>query len=541
MSAARAAANDALGAMASRGTAGYVFHVLERSFDGFFGAAANPLRQLGALAFLCFWLAAASGAYVYAFFDIGVTGAYDSLESLARAQPYAGGAMRSLHRYASDAFIALTLLHVVREWAYGRFSGFRWFSWLSGVPLVWLAVASGMVGYWLVWDELAQYVAATLMEFIAALPGVDAAMIRNAVAGENVTDRLFALLMFAHIAVSLLLLLGMWVHLQRLARPRSCPQWRLGLGTAAALAVLALAVPAMSQGRADLARASQELSFDWFYLFALPLSQLASPAAAWAVLAAGTLALSALPWLGGRKRLPAARVDPTQCNGCGRCFEDCPYQAITMAEPAEASALTGAAAPAARNIAVVCAEACSACGICAGACPSSTPFRSIGMLRSGIELPQFPVAELRARLEQQLATLHGTATVIVFGCTRGPRTNTLAGPGVASLVLPCLGMLPPSFVEYALKRGAHGALLAGCGQGDCEFRLGDQWTRARLAGLREPHLRSGVPRERVYAIWLHRDQERSLVKELDAFRGRLLGATRNPAARTHRRPGTNHG
>src|SRR3990172_4561051 len=150
--------------------------------------------------------------------------------------------MRSLHRYASDAFIALTLLHVVREWAYGRFSGFRWFSWLSGVPLVWLAVASGMVGYWLVWDELAQYVAATLMEFIAALPGVDAAMIRNAVAGENVTDRLFALLMFAHIAVSLVLLLGMWVHLQRLARPRSCPQWRLGLGTAAALAVLALAV-----------------------------------------------------------------------------------------------------------------------------------------------------------------------------------------------------------------------------------------------------------------------------------------------------------
>jgi ferredoxin/coenzyme F420-reducing hydrogenase delta subunit len=523
MGATGAATKDAIGA-------------LERLCDAPFGPAANPLRQLGALAFLCFWLAIASGIYVYAFFETSVAGAYDSLQSLAENQPYAGGAMRSLHRYASDALIALVALHLVREWALGRYSSFRWFSWLSGVPLVWLVIASGMVGYWLVWDELAQYVATALMEWIAVLPGFDAAMVRNAVAAENVSDRLFSLLMFAHIALSLLLLLGMWVHLQRLARPRSRPQTSLGWGAAVALLVLALAVPAMSQGRADLAAAPQTLGFDWFYLFVLPASQLASPALAWAAVLAGTIALAMLPWLGRTKRPPPARVDPAHCNGCGRCFEDCPYQAITL-EPRQRAA----AGAVAGNIAVVHADACAACGICAGACPSSTPFRSIDTLRSGIDLPQLTVAELRSRLERKLAALEGEATAVVFGCEHGPSAGALAAPGVATMDLPCLAMLPPSFIEYALRGGAHGVLLAGCGAGDCQFRLGEQWTRARLAAEREPHLRASVPRERVHAVWLHRSREQRLANELDALRARLAGMTRQPAAPPLRLQGTRHG
>ena len=48
----------------------------------------------------------------------------------------------------------------------------------------------------------------------------------------------------------------------------------------------------------------------------------------------------------------------------------------------------------------------------------------------------------------------------------------LAGADVASLSLICTGMLPPSFVEYALRGGAAGVLVTGCREGGCEFRLG---------------------------------------------------------------------
>ena len=47
---------------------------LEESFDVWFGAAANPWRHLGALGFLFFWLIAATGTYLYAFFDTSVHG-----------------------------------------------------------------------------------------------------------------------------------------------------------------------------------------------------------------------------------------------------------------------------------------------------------------------------------------------------------------------------------------------------------------------------------------------------------------------------------
>ena len=41
--------------------------------------------------------------------------------------------------------------------------------------------------------------------------------------------------------------------------------------------------------------------------------------------------------------------------------------------------------------AVVQTDLCASCGICAGACPSSTPFRSVTLFRTGIEMPQRPM------------------------------------------------------------------------------------------------------------------------------------------------------
>ncbi len=37
----------------------------DRAFDRLYGAAANPLRQLGALVMFSFWLSVGSGTYLY--------------------------------------------------------------------------------------------------------------------------------------------------------------------------------------------------------------------------------------------------------------------------------------------------------------------------------------------------------------------------------------------------------------------------------------------------------------------------------------------
>jgi quinol-cytochrome oxidoreductase complex cytochrome b subunit/coenzyme F420-reducing hydrogenase delta subunit len=502
-----------LGAPAAAGAAARPARWLraaERAFDHPFGAAANPLRQLGALAFWFFWIVAVSGVYLYIFFDTSVSGAYQSVESLTRDQWYAGGVMRSLHRYSSDAFLVVTVLHLVREFAYGRFNGFRWFSWVSGVPTLVLMLASGIVGYWLVWDALAQFVGIGVTEWVGALPGFGPGLVRNFIAAEAMTDRFFSLLVFIHLGVPLFLLAAMWIHIQRISRPRTQPAGALAWGSLAMLVVLALARPAVSDAPADLAQAPVSLAVDWFYLFPLPAMYAASAGAVWIALGAAIVLLVALPWLARAPRTPVAQVSPANCNGCARCFADCPYAAVVMREHPDGRP--------GKRIAVVLDDLCASCGICAGACPSSTPFRSGEALVTGIDMPQLPVDAMRARLERALAD---GRTLVVFGCDAGAPLERLRSPDVAAWSFPCIAQVPPSFVDYALRTGARGVLVARCPEHDCEFRLGSRWAAERLAGTREPHLRPSVPRERVRIVEAAPEDAGALERAAADFRAEL--------------------
>jgi ferredoxin len=402
---------------------------------------------------------AASGLYLYLRFDTSVAGAYDSIGEL---EWWFGGVLRSLHRYAADAFVVVVALHILRELLAGRFRGFRAFTWITGVPLVWLLYASGIVGTWLVWDARAQFSAQATAEWMLAL-GIGAEpMARNFLGAEQVSDRLFSLFVFLHIGLPLALLAGMWVHVQRLGRPATVAPRTLAWGLLGGLLLLSALAPVASEARWDPLAAPPTLALDWFLLFLHPLMYATSPAALWGVVGGATLALALLPYVARRPSAPAAEVDPENCNGCGRCVADCPYDAVTLR---------------ARQ-AFVFAERCAACGICAGACPSATPFRSVAELASGIDLPDLTVHDLRRRVEGALP-----ADEVLFSCE---------GARAGGIVLRCLAMLPPSFVEYALRHGARRVKAIGCADGECAWRIGLELAAERFAGAREPHLRANV-------------------------------------------------
>jgi ferredoxin len=448
------------------------------------------LRQLGALAFWFFWIVAVSGVYLYIFFDTSVAGAYPSVESLTRDQWYAGGVMRSLHRYASDAFMLVTVLHLVRELVHGRFNGFRWFSWVSGVPTLVFMLASGIIGYRCGCGRAVRRRRRHRVGRLA--PGFGPGLVRNFIAAEALTDRFFSLLVFLHLGVPLFLLAAMWIHIQRISRPRTQPATALAWGSLAMLVVLALARPALSAAPADLARVPAALELDWFYLFPLPAMYAWSAGAVWLALGAAAVLLFALPWLVRAPRVPVARVSPANCNGCARCFADCPYAAVVMREHPDGKP--------GKKMAVVLDDLCASCGICAGACPSSTPFRSGEALVTGIDMPQLPVEAMRARLERALAD---GKTLVVFGCDSGAPVTQFGAPDVAAWSVPCIAQVPPSFVDYALRTGARGVLVARGPEHDCEFREGSRWAAERLAGTREPHS-AERPAERVRPSRLRR-------------------------------------
>ncbi|HJV60668.1 MAG TPA: hydrogenase iron-sulfur subunit, partial [Albitalea sp.] len=86
------------------------------------------------------------------------------------------------------------------------------------------------------------------------------------------------------------------------------------------------------------------------------------------------------------------------------------------------------------------------------------------------------------------------------------------------------GMLAPSFVEYALRGGADGVLVAGCREGGCEFRFGQRWSADRLAGTREPHLRRTVAADQWRTVWADAGDEAALAAALQALRERAAAS-----------------
>jgi ferredoxin/coenzyme F420-reducing hydrogenase delta subunit len=462
---------------------------VESCLDRALPATENPLRQAGALGCLFFAVVVASGVYLFVFLDTGDP--YASVEYMTRGQWYLAGVMRSLHRYASDALVVALVVHALREWALDRHRGARAFTWLTGVTMTWLLLGAGVSGYWLVWDELAQWVAIATSEWLDGLGIFGEPIARNFASPQVLSGRFFTLLVFLHVLVPLLSLLALWLHVQRLAAPRVVPPRRLAAIALAALAVLSLVRPAGSHPPADLARLPGKLAVDWFYLAPLAALDALGAGGLWAAAAGGTLLLVLLPWLPRVRRPAAAVVDAANCNGCARCVADCPFTALRMVGRRDDSGYS--------QIVEVDAGLCTGCGLCMGACPTATPFRRRSDLHAGIEVPAPSLQALRARIDAARgapapgAVAAQGGSVLVVRCAGG----AAAPPGVAVLEVPCMGTLPPPFVDYALAGRFGGVVFAACHDGACRYRLGDAVARGRIAGTRDPVLRRRVDRGRL--------------------------------------------
>ena len=485
------------------------FDVAEAGLSKVFLPEWNPLLNLGALGFFFYWIITVSGIYLFIFFETTVHDAFGSVEYMTLDQWYAAGVMRSLHRYASDGLVVVMVTHLLREFGLDRYRGVRWFSWVTGVPVLVLVFVAGITGYWMVWDQLAQYVALVTTEWLDKLPIFGEPIARNFFAPDTLESRFFTLMVFMHIAVPLIALIILWVHLQRVTKPRINPPRGLAIGVLVALLALSLVHPATSQGPADLAMVPATVGLDWFYLPLYPLLDRWPGPVTWGASGALLLILIAMPWLPPMRKPAAAVVDLANCNGCTRCFDDCPYNAIMMGNRTDGRPF--------ERQAIVNPALCVGCGICAGACPTSTPFRTASDLIPGIDLPDHSISALRDKVRAATADLCGKSRILVFGCEHGAPLRDLPS-GAASVNVRCIGQVPPSFIDYALSRDfADGVVLAGCSENSGHARHGMKWTEARLARTRDPQLRARVPAEQFKVLWAGRLGRKKLDSLLQEF------------------------
>jgi ferredoxin/coenzyme F420-reducing hydrogenase delta subunit len=476
-----------------------VFEILRRMLDRGFAGGLNPLNHLGALTIYFFWIVTVSGIWLFLFFKTSVSGAFESVEYLTHKQWYLGGVMRSLHRYASDAAIITLALHIIREFVYDRYRGKRWFSWVTGIPLLWMVIPLGITGYWLVWDQLAWYVALTSSELLDWLPIFSDSMARNFLSADVLSDRFFTLMAFIHlIGLPLFLVFGIWLHVLRINGPRINPPRTLMAGSLIAMTVLSFAYPALSQGEVDMTQLPQNLGLDWYYLLVYPLMKSWSPGWVWGLLSGISLLLLVAPWLPPQRSKSGAVVDLDNCNGCARCADDCPFGAITMMERSDGKAY--------ENEAVVDPALCLSCGICVGSCPTATPFRKHSALSPGIDVPDLSAGVLREKILNVSKKLSGNHRILVFACEGYNKSakskSRLNNSETGTLDITCIAQLPPSFIDFVLSRDlADGVVLTGCSGGECLYRFGEQWTGLRVGRRRDPRLRKRVDTDQIALAW----------------------------------------
>ncbi|VAX08366.1 hypothetical protein MNBD_GAMMA26-550 [hydrothermal vent metagenome] len=490
---------------------------LEEWFTVSFGEAWNPLYHLGPLTFFFFWIIFVTGFYLFIFFNTTVAHAHESLEVITN-EHLIGGIIRSLHRYASDAAIITITLHIFREFSQDRYRGTRWYSWFTGIPTLWMIVLFGITGYWMVWDELALYIAMGSAHLLDAMPIFSDSMARNFLPG-NLSDRFSTLLAFMHLLGQPMFLVFMiWFHVRRLTHVEISAPRGLAIGCFMALVALSIYKPAVSHQIADLSKVPVELHIDWFYLNIFPLLKYWSPGEIWALVGGVTVFMLCMPWMPRKHEGAVAVVDLDHCNGCGQCVIDCPFDAISVQPRTDGAKWDSEV--------IVHPELCSACGICIGSCPSSNPFRKVkdeAGLKTGIDMPDMTLDRFKQQTDEVLAELKGDQKIVIFGCKNCYDIRAFGAPDVGILQFFCTGMMPASLAEYALKNGADGVVVSGCRHGDCFYRFGNHWMDLRLKGERQPALRQRVDHQRIKVLGGAITDGRRLKRQLQEFRDSLPG------------------
>lgn len=483
---------------------------LDACFDRLYTSAYNPLHQSGTIAIVAFLTLIVTGIYLFLFYSID-----SPYASVARIENevVAGRWTRAVHAYAADVAIVAALLHAVKMFLAGRAWGPRARAWVTGVLLVGLTLLCGWTGHIMAWDLQGQVVATQLTKLLDLLPVFSMPMSRAFTGLDPVPGSFFFMNLFLHVCLPLGGAVLLWIHVAHLARPQILPPRPLTWSFLAVLAVLAAVVPVPLGPEADLLAVPTGVPVDLVYNFWIPLAWNGGPvlhAAAWG--ATGLVFVSVPWWWRKRRGRPEpSSVDADLCTGCTTCYQDCPFDAITMIEREDRGRRS-------EFVALVNPDRCVACGICAGSCAPM-----------GVGPPQFTGrAQLAREQEQSPARGYAPGTIVTFVCRQSGLSDAsrLAelGPGPVRPI-ECAGNLHTSVIEYALRSGASGVMVLTCAARSAPCREGPKWLFERVYNDREAELPARVDKRRVALVGGSRGEWAAIQAAREALDRRIESMT----------------
>ena len=250
----------------------------------------SGIYLLGGAALFLFMLQVLTGFLLMLYYQPSQATAYASVQRIMEEVPY-GWLIRSMHVWGAHCFIGIVLLHCLTVLFTKAYRKPRELTWMTGVSLLFLALAFGFSGYLLPWNELSYYATLVGTEIPGTFPVFGKSIVHFLRGGPQISGDTITRFYAAHVmllpltaggllTVHLVLLqfqgmslpLGLGKHRVKDARPffteftlqESCV-WSCVLGLIVTLAVM---LPAEMGIEADpLKPAPQGIKPEWFFLF----------------------------------------------------------------------------------------------------------------------------------------------------------------------------------------------------------------------------------------------------------------------------------
>ncbi len=460
----------------------------------------NPFYYSDTIAFFLLIVVALTGVYIWLFYEYGFDVSYQSIERMDRF--FVSRAARAVHRYASGGLVIFSLIHAIRMFFTDRFRGARWLAWLAGMATFAVLWITSITGYVMIWDEVAQILVQTFLNFIKPISGWASGFYLYFLT-EQAFDNgyvLMLILLVLHLGLPVLAGLLYWYHIKNLSRPKFFPPRYWMVIMTALMALMGLIFPTGLLPRVNFTHLPTAIPLDSFFLFYVPVSMQGVTASwiIWGVLIALTVLISAIPWLWPKKKVEPAALQADRCTGCGNCAADCPYKAITMLPRDDDTPF--------KEIAQIDPKLCVSCGICVGSCDTLA-------ISLGSYAPELLAWQVDAKLARHAKD---EAVKVIYTCERhaaqGGRaylqeqTTDANGNVVEIIPVTCVGMVNPGLIARTLDNGASEVELLGCPPDDCASREGNVWLEARLNRERSPKLKRSLLDAPIHTSWLAPDQ-----------------------------------
>ena len=139
--------------------------------------------------------------------------AFNSVEGIMRDVNY-GWLIRYVHANGASMFFVAAYIHMFRGMYYGSYKEPREVLWILGVILLLLMIATGFMGYVLVWGQMSFWAATVITNLFSAIPGVGGAIVTwlwgGFAVGDPTLNRFFSLHYLLPFVIAGVVVLHVW-------------------------------------------------------------------------------------------------------------------------------------------------------------------------------------------------------------------------------------------------------------------------------------------------------------------------------------------